>query len=276
MVLPLVVTILQEDVHSHSLPLGNNFQEGGTGDPMFLRPQDWPDAIHQNSPSRPQGVQHWGFYPVNLNDSHIRVQTGRMVCKSNRPPTNHHDLIDSQPLQKVIEVAFFQEAITILSQPHTSIENRVQLAPGQHSQSRQPFLTDILDLKRPLTKDVVQYSIRSGVTRSWIRWGTVIGFTRVRLRDWHQAGITNTVRMGQLFLGLDPNQPIGNSLRAPRRTIRRDGEVIAEVSMQGEDEDALPLEPVTRGIPSPLHRREGGLRRQRFVTVKTLDSQGED
>lgn len=135
MVLLLVVTILQEDVHSHSL-LRNNFQEGGTGDPMFLWPQDWPDTIHQNLPSRPQGVQHQGFYPVNLNDSHICVQTGQMVCKSNRPPTNHHNLIDSQPLQKVIEAIFFQEVIMILLQPYSSIENQVQLTPGQCSQSQ--------------------------------------------------------------------------------------------------------------------------------------------
>ena len=80
----------------------------------------------------------------------------------------------------------------------------------------------------PLTKDVVRYLIRSGVTRSWIRRDTVIGFTGVRLRDWHQTGITNTVRMGQLFLGLYLNQPIGNSLRALRRTIRRDGVCCSE------------------------------------------------
>ena len=82
-------------IHSRFLPLGANFQEGGTGGPMFSRLQDWPGTIHRNSSVRPHGVRQWGTHLVNFDDLHVYAQMGQMVYGGNRPP-GRRDPVDPQ------------------------------------------------------------------------------------------------------------------------------------------------------------------------------------
>ena len=74
--LPPTVVVHPVDIHPRFLPLGSHFQEGGTGGPMFSRPQDWPEAIHENPATRPRGIRRWGSQPVNLDDLHVYLRLG--------------------------------------------------------------------------------------------------------------------------------------------------------------------------------------------------------
>ena len=83
LVLPLVVAVQPVGVHLHFLPLGANFQEGGTGGPLFTRPQDWPDAIQKNPSMRSHRVRQWGTHLVNLDDLHVYIQLSRIIYGGN-------------------------------------------------------------------------------------------------------------------------------------------------------------------------------------------------
>ena len=76
--LPPTVAVHPVDIHPRFLPLGNHFQEGGTGGPIFSRPQDWPDAVHENPSIRPRGVRRWGSQPVSLDDLNVYLSIGRI------------------------------------------------------------------------------------------------------------------------------------------------------------------------------------------------------
>jgi len=180
--LPPTVTVQPVDVHPRFLPLGTNFQEGGTGGPMFSRPQDWPDAIHRNPSMRPRGVRCWGSHLVNIDDLHVHVQIGRVIYGGNRPP-GRRDPVDSQRPWRPIEAAFFRATVIVILQPNLFVELRNQLDPSQCIPNRQPFLANVDDPTELELQDVVQHLVQSGVTESWIRLDTVIGYAKAYLRD---------------------------------------------------------------------------------------------
>jgi len=253
--LPPTVTVQPVDIHSRFLPLGEIFQEGGTGGLPFSRPQDWPEAIHRNPSARPRGVRHWGTHPVNLDDLHVYVQLGQMVYGGNRPP-GRRDPLDPQRPWKAIEAAFFRGAVAIILQPQVFVEIHEQLTSEQRAMYRQPFLAAVNDPNILDTRDVVQHLIRSGVTKSWIGLDTVIGYARSYLRDWarHQAEITTTTELGQLFLTLYPN---GISHQSDRQFVEDaeveqemlGGSMLAGMPMDDAEDDLPPLEPVTPTSP---------------------------
>lgn len=181
--LPPTVAILPVDIHPRFLPLGNHFQRGGTGGPMFSKPEDWPDAIHQNPSMRPRGIRRWGAQPVNLDDLHVYVQIGRMIYGGNRPP-GRHDPVDNQRPWRMIEAAFFRAMVIVVLQPDVFIKIQDQLTPSQRTLIQQPFLANVDDPTQLELRDVVQHMVQSGATEAWIRLDTVIGFAKSYLRDW--------------------------------------------------------------------------------------------
>ena len=254
--LPPTVTIRPVDIHPRFLPLGNNFQEGGTGGPMFSRPEDWPDAIHQNPSARPRGVRRWGSHVVNLDDLHVHVQIGRMVYGGNRPP-GRRDPVDSQRPWRAIEAAFFRATIMIVLQPDIFVELRDQLTPSQRTPIRQPFLANVDDPNQLELRDVVQHLTRSGITESWIRGDIVVEYAKAYLRDWarHQTDVASITSMGQLFRDLypdgitNPNDPhhIEDAAAGQEMSFER----IVEVPMEEEVDEVPPLEPNTPSTMSP-------------------------
>ena len=256
---PPTVTVQPVGIHPRFLPLGKNFQEGGTGGPMFSRPQDWPDAIRQNPSMRPRGVRRWGTHTVNLDDLHVHVQIGDMIYGGNRPP-GRRDPVDSQRQWKAIEAAFFREVVTIILQPHLFTEIQNQLTFDECTPHRQPFLAQPEDPNQLATRDVVQHLVQSGITEPWIGRDTVIGFARAYLRDWarHQAEITTSTKMGQLFLDLHPegiNDQNNRQFVEDAATDQEEtwGGAIAEDSMQEDpetDPDMPSLEPASPDSPS--------------------------
>ena len=257
--LPPTVAVRPLDIHPRFLPLGENFQEGGTGGPRFSQPQEWPDAIANNPSARPRGVRHWGSHPVNLDDLHIHTQIGQMVYGGNRPP-GRRDPVDSGRRWKAIEAAFFRETVAIILQPDLFLEARGQFAPNQPTPLRQPFLAYVEDPNQLVTRDVIQHLIQSGVTESWIKLDTVVGFARSYLRDWarHQtAGVIATTELGRLFRGLYPNgitnqdDPQFVEDAAMSQEKMQEG-TPAEIAMEEDDDEMPPLEsrsPSTVGPP---------------------------
>jgi len=255
---PATVAVQPLDIHPRFLPLGVNFQEGGTGGPRFSRPQEWPDAIDGNPSARPRGVRRWGSHPVNLDDLHVHTQIGQMVYGGNRPP-GRRDPVDNRRPWRAIEAAFYRETIAIILQPNLFLAIRGQLALNQPIPLRQPFLANVDDPNQLATRDVTQHLVQSGVTESWIRLDTVVGFARSYLRDWarHQTEVTTTTELGQLFLGLYPNGILNQNDRQFVEDAAIDqeetwGGTTAEVTMEEEDNDEMPpLEPITPSTPSP-------------------------
>ena len=252
LVLPPVVVVQPVGVHPRFLPLGANFQEGGTGGPLFTRPQDWPDAIRKNPSMRPRGVRQWGTHLVNLDDLHVYIQLGRIIYGGNRPP-GRRDPIDPQCPWKAIEAAFFRETVAIILQPHDFTEICRRLTHNQRTPYQQPFLAAMEDPNQLDRRDVVEHLIRSGVIENWIRLDTVTRYAQSYLRDWarHQAEITTATTLGRLFLSLYPE---GIPHQKDRHFIEDalTGEAweengIVEEPMDEEDE-VPPLEPRT---PSP-------------------------
>jgi len=252
------VAVQPLDIHPRFLPLGENFQEGGTGGPRFSRPQEWPDAVDRNASVRPRGVRRWGAHPVNLDGLHVYTQIGQMVYGGNRPP-GRRDPVDSRRQWKSIEAAFFRETVTIILQPHLFVEARGQLSPIETAPIRQPFLANVNDPTQLAVRDVVRHLVQSGVTESWIRLDTVVGFARSYLRDWarHHADLTTATELGRLFLTLYPNgipnqkdhQFVEDAVTDREETW---GGNIAEVAMDGENNDEIPpLEPISPSTPSP-------------------------
>ena len=261
---PLVqptITAQSAGVHPRFLPLGENFQEGGTGGPAFSRPQEWPDAINRNPSARPRGIRRWGHHPVNLDDLHVYTQIGQIVYGGNRPP-GRRDPVDSRRQWKAIEAAFFRETVLIILRPHLFTEMRGQLTFIQSTPLRQPFLANVEDPTQLATRDVVQHLVQSGITDSWIRLDTVIGFARSYLRDWarHQMEVNATTELGQLFRDLYPRGIINQNDRqfvedaATAQDEMWEG-TTREVTMgedNGHDNDDVPsLESVTPSTPSP-------------------------
>ena len=114
--LPPTVVVRPVDIHPRFLPLGSHFQEGGTGGPLFSRPQDWPEAIRKNPAIRPCGIRQWGSQPVNLDDLHVYLRLGQIIYSGNRPP-GRHDPIDPQRPWKAIEAAFLRGTVGIILKP---------------------------------------------------------------------------------------------------------------------------------------------------------------
>ena len=137
--LPPTVAVHPVDIHPRFLPLGNHFQEGGTGGPMFSRPQDWPDAVHENPSIRPRGVRRWGSQPVSLDDLNVYLSIGRIFYGGNRPP-GRHDPVDQQRPWKSIEAAFFRGTVGIILEPGIFRRMYEQLTPDQRVPYKQPFL----------------------------------------------------------------------------------------------------------------------------------------
>ena len=257
---PPTVSVQPVGIHPRFLPLGNNFQEGGTGGPMFSQPLDWAEAIRRNPSVRPRGVRRWGTHTVNLDDLHIHVQIGRMVYGGNRPP-GRRDPIDSQRPWKAIEAAFFREVVAIVLQPHLFAENQSQLTPEQCTPDQQPFLAHVDDPNQLATRDVVQHLIQNGVTESWLQLDETIGFACAYLRDWarHQADINTTTNMGQLFLELYPNGIENQYDRQFIEDALTSQEVWRQVRVEAvtqDDDDVPPLEPASPSASSVLQGSE--------------------
>ena len=258
------VAVRPVDVHPRFLPLGENFQEGGTGGPAFSQPQDWPEAIDQNPSARPRGVRRWGTHPINLDDLHVYTQLGQMIYGGNRPP-GRRDPVEPQRPWKTIEAAFFRGAVAIILRPHIFTDIHDQLTPDQRAQYRLPFLTAVGDPNHLATRDVVQHLIRSGANKAWIQLDTVVGYARSYLRDWarHQSEITTATDLGQLFLTLYPNGIDHQSDRyfVEDAQVEQElwgGSILTqaprddEAPMDDEDDDLPPLEPITLTPPRSL------------------------
>lgn len=198
--LPPTVAVHPVDIHPRFLPLGNHFQEGGTGGPMFSRPQDWPDAVHENPSIRPRGVRRWGSQPVSLDDLNVYLSIGRIFYGGNRPP-GRHDPVDQQRPWKSIEAAFFRGTVGIILEPGIFRRMYEQLTPDQRVPYKQPFLATVEDPHQLAPSDIVEHLARSGITEPWFQRDTVTGYARSYLRDWarHQARITPTTNLGRLF-----------------------------------------------------------------------------
>ena len=119
--LPPAVVVQPVDIHPRFLPLRDNFQEGGTGGPMFTRPLDWPDAIQANPSVRPRRIRLWGSQLINLDDLYAYMQLGQILYGGNRPP-GRCDPVEPQRQWRVIEATFFQGTVTIILQPHRFAE----------------------------------------------------------------------------------------------------------------------------------------------------------
>lgn len=250
---PPTVTVSPVDIHPRFLPLGDHFQAGGTGSPMFSHPQDWPEAIRENASLRPRGVRRWGAHLVNLDDLHVYVQLGQTIYGGNRPP-GRNDPVDPQRPWRAIEAAFFRATVAIILQPHALAGIYGQLTPDQRAPYRQPFLAAVEDPNRLNPKDVVQHLIRSGMIEFWFQLDTVVGFAQSYLRDWarHQSQVTTTTELGQLFQFLYPegipHQDDCNFVEDAANdedTWERSGATEAPI---GEEDEVPPLEPQT---PSP-------------------------
>ena len=204
--LPPTVVVRPVDIHPRFLPLGSHFQEGGTGGPMFSRPQDWSDAIHENPAVRPRGIRRWGSQLVNLDDLHVYLHIGQIIYGGNRPP-GRHDPVDPQRPWKAIEAAFFQGTIAIILQPGVFRGIYEKLTPDQRAPYRQPFLEAVEDPNQLAPSIVVEHLVRSGIIESWLQLDTVVGYAQSYLRDWarHQTRITVTNNMGRLFFTLYPD-----------------------------------------------------------------------
>ena len=252
--LPPTVAVRPVDIHPRFLPLGENFQEGGTGGPAFSRPQDWPDAIYRNPSARPRGVRRWGTHPVNLDDLHVYTQLGQLVYGGNRPP-GRRDPVEPQRPWKAIEAAFFRGTVAIILRPHVFTEVHNQLTPEERALYRLPFLTAVGDPNHLATRDIAQHLIRSGITKSWTELDVVVGYARSYLRDWarHQPEITTATDLGQLFITL---YPAGISRQDDRHYIEDaeveddawGGNLLAGAPMDEGDDDMPPLVSVT---PTP-------------------------
>ena len=203
--LPPTVMVHPIDIHPRFLPLGSHFQEGGTGGPMFSRPQDWPDAVRENPSIRPRGIRQWGSQPVNLDDLHVYLRIGQVFYGGNRPP-GRHDPVDPQRPWKAIEAAFFRGVVGIILEPGVFRSMYNGLTLDQRVQYRQPFLATVEDSNQLALVDIVEHMTRSGITESWFQRDTVMGYARSYLRDWarHQTRITPTTNMGRLFFVLYP------------------------------------------------------------------------
>ena len=142
--IPPTVVVHPIDIHPRFLPLGSHFQEGGTGGPMFSRPQDWSNAILENPSVRPRGIRRWGAQRVNLDDLHVYLHIGQIIYGGNRPP-GHHDPVDPQRPWKAIEAAFFRGIVGIILEPGVFCGMYDELTPDQrapyrqHQQNRSPL-----------------------------------------------------------------------------------------------------------------------------------------
>ena len=245
--LPPAVVVQPVDIHPRFLPLGDNFQEGGTGGPMFTRPLDWPDAIQANPSVRPRGIRLWGSQLVNLDDLYAYTQLGQILYGGNRPP-GRRDPVEPQRQWRVIEAAFFRGTVAIILQPHRFAELRDQLTPEERTPYRQPFLAPVEDPTRLDPRDIVQHLVRMGVSENWLQLDTVVGYARSYLRDWacHRPEITTDTEMGELFLSLYPEGiPHQNDRQFVEDAEAEEtwtGEVVVEAHMDEEDEPP-PLEP---------------------------------
>ncbi|KAF9781500.1 hypothetical protein BJ322DRAFT_1111423 [Thelephora terrestris] len=201
--LPPTVAVRPIDIHPRFLPLGNNFQEGGTGGPMFSRPQDWPDAVRENPSIRPRGVRQWGSQPVSLDDLNVYLSIGRIFYGGNRPP-GRRDPVDQQRPWKALETAFFRGTVAIILEPGVFRSMNERFIPEQPY--KQPFLAMVEDPHEIAPIDIVEHLTRSGITEPWFYRDTVRGYARSYLRDWarHQSRITPTTNLGRLFFILYP------------------------------------------------------------------------
>ena len=249
--LPPTVVIQPVDIHLRFLPLGTHFQEGGMGGPMFTRPQDWPDAIHENPSVRPRGVRRWGSRLVSLDDLHVYVQIGQLIYGGNRPP-GRHDPADPQRPWKAIEAAFFRATVAIILQPGTFEDLYDQLTSDQRAPYRLPFLMEVKDPHQLDPADVVEHLTRSGIIKSWPQLEIVVGFAHSYLRDWsrHQSEITTKTELGCLFLSLYPNGiPRPNDRHFVEDAMRDDEsweDKPVDQPMEEDEEDEMPpLEDVT-------------------------------
>ena len=204
--LPPTVVVHPVDIHPRFLPLGSHFQEGGTGGPMFSRPQDWPEAIHENLATRPRGIRRWGSQPVNLDDLHVYLRLGQIIYGGNRPP-GRRDPVDPQRPWKAIEAAFLRGTVGIILEPGIFRSTYDRLTPDQRVRYKQPFLETAEDPNLLAPRDIIEHLARSGITESWLQRNTVTGYARSYLRDWarHQTRITPTTNLGRLFFILYPN-----------------------------------------------------------------------
>ena len=248
-----MVAIQPVGIRSRFFPLGIFFREGGTGGPLFSRPQDWPDEIYRNSPAWPRGLQHWGTYPVCLDDLHVYLRIGQMVYRGNRPPGRRNPIENQQPW-KAIESTSFRERVVIILQPRVFTKIHDQLSPDQRTLDCQPFLSNVVEPNQLATDEVVQHLI----TESWTRHSEVIGFTRAYLREWarHQTWIIVTTDMGHLFLDLYPDGIANKDNPHFIKDMELSYEVWGEtrtVAPMGEVEyaDVPPLESVTPSTTSP-------------------------
>ena len=246
---PPTVVAQPVGIHARFLPLGSNFQEGGTGSPMFTRPEDWPDAIRKNATARPRGIRQWGSHPVNLDDLNVYVYLGQMVYGGNRPP-GRRDPVDPQRQWKLIEAAFFRGAVAIILQPQIFTELRDRLTPDQSAHHPQPFLAAVDNPNDLAAEDIVQHMVRYGVTESWIRLDSVVGFAHAYLRAWarYQAEITPTTVLGRLFPSYYPDGIDHQNDREFIEDAAAAESAPGETPMEEEYDDLPPLESAT---PSP-------------------------
>lgn len=250
---PSTVVINPVGFHSRFLPLGDHFQEGGTGSPLFSQPQDWPDAISKNPSLRPCGVRYWGTQPVNLNDLHVYLHIGKIIYGGNRPP-NRIDPRDPQRPWKTIEKAFYRATVILILQPETFTEICEQLTLDQRTQHPQPvpFLAPVENANQLPLEDVAEHLIRSGSGETWIRRDNVIGYAQSYLRDWarHRSEIRTNSDLGRLFVGLYPS---GVDQQNDRGFVEDAAiemlEGTAEVPMDEEEDEIPPLEPRTPSTP---------------------------
>ena len=253
--LPPAVVVRPVDIHPRFLPLGDNFQEGGTGGPMFTRPLDWPNAIQTNPSARPRGIRLWGSQPANLDDLYVYTQLGQVLYGGNRPP-GRRDPVDPQRPWRAIEAAFFRGTVTIILQPHLFAEVRDRLTPEQHALYRQPFLALVEDPTHLDPRDIIQHLVRMGITENWLQLDAVIGYARSYLRDWarHRSEITTDTEMGELFLSLYPEGiPHQNDRRFIEDAAAEGtwiGDAAVDTPMDEEDEPP-PLEPQTPSQGTP-------------------------
>jgi len=256
---PPTVDVRPVGIHPRFLPLGDHFQEGGTGSPLFSRPQDWSNAIDENPSVRPRRVRRWGTHSVNLDDLHIYVQLGQYIYGGNRPP-GRRDPIDPQRPWRMIEAAFFRATVALILQPRTFTDIYKRLTPDQRTPYQQPFLAPVGDPNRLDPRDIVQHLVRSGIIEHWFRLDTVIGFAKSYLRDWarHQAQITATTELGQLFMAEYPSGITHQNDcdfvedAANEEDTWEENETV-EVSMDEEDE-IPPLEQQTPSSPAGTPR----------------------
>lgn len=201
---PTVIT-QPDDIHPHFLPLGTRFQEGGTGNPVFSRIQDWPDAIHQNPSVRPCGVRKWGNRLVNVDDLAISLAIGKAIYGGNRPP-GRQDPVEPKRPWKLIEVAFYRGTVALILQPHLFDELGGQLTQSQRTPTQQLFLTAVENPNLLPLAAIAEHLIRSEITEERIRSNEIQGFARSYLRSWarRQPNLTADTELGWLFSSYYP------------------------------------------------------------------------